>query len=185
VVSRETIVDWSEKYSNLKDEKSLLFFRDHNDLKFGDSIDSFMTRIGKGKTVIRVISEKYLKSRYCMTEALRMDKYRDDEKRIITVVWEDANLENEIYYRDYWKDKCKGILEDIDKKLDNDNYDYAVEIYRFLPRFINKLKDEISLRVGKNDFVIDQQTGAIKVIETRKKEFEQFINSIVSKIKDN
>ena len=184
-VNRETMVDWLEKYSELKNTRSLLFLRDHNDLRFGDSIDSFMTRIGKGKAVIQVISDKYLKSRYCMTEALRMDKYRDDEKRIFTVIWEDTDLEKEIIYRDYWKEKCQAILEDLEKKLDNDNYDYRVRIYRFLTRFINRLKDEISLRVGRNDFIIDPQTGKIGIIDARKEEFKQFINVIISKIKDN
>ena len=180
-VSRETFVDWSEKFSGLSQVKSLRFYRDHKDLKFGDSIDSFMTRIGKGKILIRVISDKYLKSRYCMTEALRMDKYRDDEQRIFTVIWEDVNLENEIVYRDYWREKCQSILEDIEKKLDNDNYDYAVDIYRFLPRFINGLKDEISLVVGKNDFAVVD--GEIEIIDNRKEKFEQFINAIIGKIK--
>lgn len=182
-VNRETFIDWSEKFSELSQVKSLRFFRDHNDLKFGDSIDSFMTRIGKGKILIRVISDKYLKSRYCMTEALRMDKYRDDERRILTVVWEDINLENEIMYREYWREKCQSILENIEKKLDNDNYDHAVDIYRFLPRFINGLKDEINLRIGKNDFTINDQTGEIEIINKRKEEFEQFVNSIIGKIK--
>ena len=180
--NRETVVDWLEKQLQLKDLRSLQFFRDHSDLRFGDSIDSFMTRIGKGKTVIRVISDKYLRSRYCMTEALRMDKYRDDEKRIFTVIWEDANLERETDYRDFWKDKCQSILEDIEKKLDNDNYDYAVDIYRFLPRFINGLKDELTLRIGKSDFIIDPQTGGITVTEVRKEEFEQFITTIIGKL---
>jgi hypothetical protein len=182
--NRETMVDWTEKHSVLKDLQSLLFFRDHNDLKYGDSIDSFMTRIGKGKTVIRVISDKYLKSRYCMTEALRMDKYRDDEKRIITVIWEDADLENEIIYRDFWKGKCQAILEEIDKKLDNNNYDYAVEIYRFLPRFINNLKDEVSLRIGKNDFIIDPVTKEIGIIDDRKEIFKKFVDQVIIKLKE-
>ena len=183
-INRETVVDWLEKFSGLSQEKSLQFYRDHNDLKFGDSIDSFMTRIGKGKILIRVISDKYLKSRYCMTEALRMDKYSDNEQRIFTVIWEDANLKNEIKYRDYWREKCQSILEDIEKKLDNDNYDHAVDIYRFLPKFINRLNDEISLRIGQNDFIANGQTGDIEIIETRKKEFEEFVNAIVTKIKD-
>lgn len=183
-VSRETFVDWSEKFSGLLQQKSLQFYRDHNDLKFGDSIDSFMTRIGKGKILIRVISDKYLKSRYCMTEALRMDKYSDSEQRIFTVVWEDADLANEIKYRDYWKEKCQSILEDIQKKLDNDNYDHAVGIYRFLPKFITRLNDEISLRIGRDDFIVNGQTGEIEIIETRKKEFEKFIDAIITKLKD-
>ena len=118
-----------------------------------------------------------------MTEALRMDKYSDNEQRILTVIWEDANLENEIVYRDYWREKCQSILENIEKKLDNDNYDHAVDIYRFLPRFINGLKDEISLRIGKNDFTIIDQTGEIEIIDDREKDFEQFINAVIDKIK--
>lgn len=180
--NRETFVDWSEKFSMLSQVRSLRYYRDHKDLKFGDSIDSFMTRIGKGKILIRVISDKYLKSRYCMTEALRMDKYRDDEQRILTVIWEDANLENEIMYRDYWREKCQSILEDIAAKIDNDNYDHAVHIYRFLPKFINRLKDEISLRIGKNDFTIGE-SGEIEIISERKSEFEHFINTIIDKVK--
>ena len=180
-ISRETFVDWAQNFSGLSQLKSLRFYRDHKDLKFGDSIDSFMTRIGKGKILIRVISDKYLRSRYCMTEALRMDRYRDDDQRIFTVIWEDALLEDEIKYRDYWKERCQSILENIEKKLDNDNYDYAVDIYRFLPQFINRLKDEISLRAGHNDFSIAD--GKIDINDHMKKEFEQFIAGIIEKIK--
>jgi TIR domain/SIR2-like domain len=181
-VNRETVVDWLEKRSALSEMKTLLFFRDHNDLKFGDSIDSFMTRIGKGKIVIRVISDKYLKSRYCMTEALRMENYRDDDKRIISIIWEDANLENEISYRDFWREKCQHILEDIEKKLDNDNYDHAVHIYRFITSFINKVKDEVHLRISKNDFITDPVTGELNITEARKADYEQFISTVITKI---
>jgi TIR domain len=182
-VNRETVVDWLEKASGLKDLDGLLFFRDHNDLSFGDSIDSFMTRIGRGKTVIRVISDKYLKSRYCMTEAIRIDKYRDDEQRVFTIIWEDANLENEITYRDYWRKKSQDILEDIDKKLDNDNYDHAVQIYRFITPFINRLKDEISLRIAATDFEVDATTGQVAVTAAKRQEFTNFIEGITNKLK--
>ncbi|MEP7237754.1 MAG: toll/interleukin-1 receptor domain-containing protein [Ferruginibacter sp.] len=182
VPNRETVVDWLEKKSALSEMNTLLFFRDHNDLQFGDSIDSFMTRIGKGKIVIRVISDKYLKSRYCMTEALRMSNYRDDEKRIISIIWEDADLENEIIYRDFWKEKCQLILEDIEKKLDNNNYDHAVHIYRFITAFINGLKNEVHLRISKSDFSMDPATGEIQIADARKADFEQLINTVTNKI---
>jgi hypothetical protein len=183
--NRETVVNWMEKYSTLTNEKLLLFFRDHTDLGYGESIDSFMTRIGKGKTVIRVISDKYLKSRYCMIEAMRIANYQDEEERIFTVLWEDADLANEIAYRDFWKGKCQAILENIDQKLDNDIYDDSVLIYRFIPRFFKKINDRVNLRIGKKDFIIDPQTGRIDIVETRKEEFTKFIETIISKIKDN
>ncbi len=182
-VNRETIVDWLEKQSGLTELDGLLFFRDHNDLSFGDSIDSFMTRIGKGKTVIRVISDKYLRSRYCMIEAMRIARYRNDEQRVFTIIWEDADLENEITYRDHWRNKSQEILENIDKKLDNDNYDHAVQIYRFITPFINSLKDEISLRVGKDDFETDAGTGGLKIVADKRETFTKFIELISSKLK--
>jgi TIR domain/SIR2-like domain len=181
-VNRETVVDCLEKDEALNSVSSLLFYRDHNDLSFGDSIDSFMTRIGKGKTVIRVISDKYLKSRYCMTEAIRINGYRDDDKRVFNIVWEDADLDNEIHYRDFWLAKSQAILQDLEKKLDNDNYDHAVQIYRFLPQFINGLKDGISLRVGKNDFELDAATGQVNLAAAKKAEFSSFIKKITSKL---
>ncbi|HMG15537.1 MAG TPA: toll/interleukin-1 receptor domain-containing protein [Saprospiraceae bacterium] len=180
-VSRETMVDWAQKYSDLKDIDSLLFNRDKDELSYGDSIDSFMTRIGRGKIVIRIISDKYLKSRFCMTEAIRISKYRDDEQRIFTVIWEDTNLEDELIYRDFWKEKCKGILED---KLDNDDYDYAVEIFRFINRFFKDLKDKVDLRIKKNDFIITEN-GEINISDARKTDFKQFIDDIIKKIKSN
>jgi hypothetical protein len=183
-VNRETVVDCIEKDEELTSIKTLLFYRDHNDLSFGDSIDSFMTRIGMGKTVIRVISDKYLQSRYCMTEAMRINSYRDDEKRVFNIVWEDAELDNEIRYRDYWLAKSQAILQDLEKKLDNDNYDHAVQIYRFLPKFINDLKDKIGLRVGKADFEEDA-TGQVTITAAKKEEFSSFIKKITSKLKDS
>lgn len=183
--NRESVVDWLQKYSPLKDEPKLRFFRDHTDLHFGESIDSFMTRIGKGKTVIQVISDKYLKSRYCMTEALRINRYQDHEQRIFVIIWEDAQLDNEIHYRDFWKEKCENILEDIDKKLDNDDYDHAVQIYRYMPQFINMLKDRVNPRLGKNDLVVNAETGEVTITEQKKAALEAFANAILQKSKEN
>jgi TIR domain len=178
-ITRETVVDWLEKDSGIKDTGTLLFLRDRSHLGFGDSIDSFMTRIGKGKLVIRVISDKYLKSRYCMTEAIRIDRYRDDEQRIFTILWEDADLDNEKAYRDYWRNKSQVILED----PDNTNFDDAVQIYRFLPSFFKRLKDEVNLRVGKNDFKIDAGSEKIDVDAARQQDFTAFTDTIISKLK--
>jgi SIR2-like domain len=186
--NRETVVNWMEKQSDLAKETTLLFFRDHTDLGYGESIDSFMTRIGKGKTVIRVVSDKYLRSRYCMIEAIRIARYQDEEERIFTIIWEDAKLDMEngyVGYRNYWKEKCQAILEDIEHKLDNDRYDDSVAIYRFLPEFFGNLNDKVNLLVSSKDLAIDPATGTIIIAENRKAEFDAFVNAIIKKIKDN
>ena len=182
---RETVVDCIEKKFKEENEPRVMFFRDHNDLGYGESIDSFMTRIGKGKTVIRVISDKYLKSRYCMTEALRIDKYQDEEKRVFTILWEDAKLDDEMHYREFWRSKCQDILENIQDKLYNDKYDSSVAIYRFLNDFFKDATDKVNLRVSKSDFVIDPQTGVPSITEGSQKKIKDFIDTVISKIKEN
>lgn len=62
---RETIVN------NLCDAaaaKGITVIRDKNAMHPGDRISKFMDRIGRGDRVIVVLSDKYLKSPYCMTE---------------------------------------------------------------------------------------------------------------------
>lgn len=183
---RETVVDWIERFSSLKKEPLLQFFRDHNDLDYGDSIDSFMTRIGKGKTVIRVISDKYLKSAYCMTEAIRMKEYEDNEQRILTIVWENADLNQADLYRDYWKGKCQEILENIEQKLDDNRYDSYLAIYRFITPFFNAIRDEVHLRAGAADFQVTnagREAEQIGVIASRQQAYNGFIDRVTQKIK--
>jgi hypothetical protein len=168
--SRETIVDELEETLKEKGGSAIQVFRDRKDLTYGESIDSFMTRIGKGKTVIRVISDKYLKSRYCMDEALRISRYNDTEKRIFTIVLADVNLDDAQtgIYRDYWRNKCGEVFEDIENKLDGENYDIYVAIFRFINRFIAGIKDEVHLPAAHSDA-----------------DFELFVNTIIQKIKQD
>ena len=49
-----------------------------------------MTRIGKGKTVVLVVSDKDLKSTYCMIEALRVFKSNNQDKRIFMILLENG-----------------------------------------------------------------------------------------------
>jgi internalin A len=45
-----------------------LILRDKNVLSLGDSISSFMRRIGEGDRVFVILSDKYLRSSFCMYE---------------------------------------------------------------------------------------------------------------------
>jgi len=61
-----TLVDEIEQ--RLPSEFRLI--RDKNEMRPGDWITRFMEEIGQAEIVIVVISEKYLKSHYCMRELL-------------------------------------------------------------------------------------------------------------------
>ncbi|MDJ0733056.1 MAG: toll/interleukin-1 receptor domain-containing protein [Nostocaceae cyanobacterium] len=62
----------SEEFVNNLDQillsKGIKIIRDKRELGYKGLIKAFMERIGRGKCVIAVISEKYLKSPNCMFE---------------------------------------------------------------------------------------------------------------------
>lgn len=94
---------------------------DRNQLRSGDLISDFMKQIGKGDHVVVILSEKYLRSTYCMTEL----KYIYDRslgekdeflKRVLPVVLPDARIDD---YRGrravakYWRNE----YEDMESSL--------------------------------------------------------------------
>jgi TIR domain/SIR2-like domain len=186
---REDIVNLIEIKLKDKGGQLMQVFRDRTELTYGDSIDSFMNRIGKGKTVIRVISDKYLKSRYCMDEALRIQRYSDNEKRIFTVVLNDTQFsaEEKIMYKKYWETMVENIYGKIDSTIKNKidkervkrNYGVYIEIYDFIDDFIANIQDEVYL-----------ETNMYKVEKIPKQDspeqnaFDNFINTIINKMKE-
>ncbi|WP_309640704.1 toll/interleukin-1 receptor domain-containing protein [Flavobacterium sp.] len=187
---RENVVDLIEKKFNEYNQNDLFqLFRDRNDLKYGDSISSFMTHIGIGKSVIRIISHKYLTSIYCMIEAYRMHIYNDKDRRIFTIIMNDAEIhaEDSIQkYKAYWLDKCQTILKD-PTKLASGNYDDYVSIYRFIDTFIDELKDQIYLDLAYVDiYKKEEATEPVEwsINETKKDDFEKFINGVFTKMQE-
>ncbi len=90
--------------------------RDKRDLGFKGRIKEFMETIGRGKAVILVISEKYLKSKNCMFELLQVAKLGDFTERIFPVVLESAGIYNPIErlrYVQYWEQQQKELDEAI------------------------------------------------------------------------
>lgn len=125
----ETIVD---QLDQTLQEKGLMIIRDKRDLGFKGRIKDFMKQIGRGKAVIVVISEKYLKSENCMFELLQIAENGQFHNRIFPIVLADANIYKPVHrlrYVKYWEEQIaeldtamkdvgaanlKGIREDID-----------------------------------------------------------------------
>ena len=79
--SQEVFVSyaWTEESHKLVDrlqealdQQGVRLLRDREEMRYKDSIREFMRRIGQGKCVVVVISEKYLKSENCMFEMLEI-----------------------------------------------------------------------------------------------------------------
>jgi hypothetical protein len=193
-VNRESIVDKLKKEFECLDDHVIHIYQDKNELTFGDSIDSFMNRIGKGKTAIRIISDKYLKSRFCMDEAIRMYKYNDNEKRIYTVMLDDVpSTEEQIrIFKKFWKDKCETIFREIDENIEDiihreelkRNYNIYLDIYSFIDKFLNKIKDEIHLKVKLSSISSDENGDLIFETECNE-EIKSFVNTVIKKMKEN
>jgi internalin A len=87
--------------------------RDKNVLGFGDSISTFMRRIGAGDRVFVILSEKYLRSPHCMfelSEVWRTSKHEGEDflKRIRIYALPDAKVWEPEDWADwaiYWKEK--------------------------------------------------------------------------------
>jgi hypothetical protein len=80
--------------------------RDREEVRYKDSIREFMRRIGQGKGIVVVISEKYLKSENCMFEMLEIAKAQGFRERIFPIVLVDANIYTpieQIRYMQHWE----------------------------------------------------------------------------------
>ena len=143
-------------------ELKLLY--DKEDLRFGQSIDSFMTRIGRGKTVVLVVSQYFLESEYCMIEALRTNIYhKDDERVFIILITNGLKLDlTDIagaiaYYQKLWEDNLTSLIAKGNKPDKGKVVNY-LDIRDFIPNFIQRLSDTNNLVVDE-DAIDDSKLG--------------------------
>jgi hypothetical protein len=73
-------------------EKGVTIIRDKREMAFKGRIRDFVERIGRGKCVIIIINEKYLKSQNCMFELLEIAKHHTFVDRIFPIVLDDARI---------------------------------------------------------------------------------------------
>ncbi len=104
---REKIVDQACEEA---ERRGLTIIRDKTTLNVGDSISEFMSRIAQGDVIFVVLSDKYLKSPYCMFELFEIWRVnRRDKaeflKRVRVYTLPDAKIFNpidRIEYAEYW-----------------------------------------------------------------------------------
>ena len=116
---REGIVN---RLCDVAEKRGIAILRDKKTLGLGDRISKFMNRIGSGGRVFVVLSEKYLKSPYCMYELTEVwrncmqDENRFlDRIRIITLP--DANIfkpRDRGSWGEYWKQESEGLRAVVD-----------------------------------------------------------------------
>jgi hypothetical protein len=113
--SREDIVD--RLYASLIAD-GYTVKRDKMDLEYKGLISEFMADIGRGDCVVVVISDKYLKSPYCMNELLAIYQNNDFRNRICPIVLADAKLrtlEDRLDYHVHWLERLGHIEKSIEQ----------------------------------------------------------------------
>jgi hypothetical protein len=101
--------------------KGFNIIRDKIDLGYLGNIKQFMQTIGKGKYVVMIVSDKYLKSENCMFEILEVKNNGSIYNRIFPIVLSDAKIYNEIDRIDYinfWDQKVFELKEKIKTIVD-------------------------------------------------------------------
>jgi hypothetical protein len=113
----------SEEIVNLVDQAfqnhGVSIIRDKRDLGYRGLIKEFMQRIGRGKAVIVVVSDKYLKSENCMYELAEIAAKGDVYDRIFPIVLPDAQIYKpvkRVRYIKYWEEQISE-LDDALKKV--------------------------------------------------------------------
>ena len=137
--------------------------RDKNDLRYKGLISDLTQKIGRGKYIVVAISDKYLKSTYCMSELLEIYRRSNSDidellKKIFPIVLEDAkiyNPEDRVDYLDYWETKKEELNKEI-KKIELENVSTFAEELRLydeitavMPVLSRLLKDMNTLSVQK------------------------------------
>jgi hypothetical protein len=126
---REVIVN---EIDEALQKRGLRIIRDKRDLGYKGSIKAFMERIGQGRCIVVVISDKYLRSPNCMFELIEIAENREFHDRVFPVVLTDAAIYDPIKrvgYVKFWESKreelatalrsvdpanLQGLREDID-----------------------------------------------------------------------
>ena len=115
--------------------------RDKRDLAYKGLIKQFMQRIGRGKYVILIISDHYLKSENCMYELLQIAKHKKFKERIFPLVLESAKIykpSNQLEYIRYWEKE----IEALEKKIKEGRLTKLQSIFKKL-NFYQDIRDNI------------------------------------------
>ncbi len=148
---REAIVD--KLCDEEAEKRGTPILRDKKVLGFGDDIAKFMRAIGRGDRVLVMLSDKYLKSPFCMFELFEIwrnsrQEEEDFLRRCRLICLDDADiwtLEGRLLYAKHWKirhDRIKEIVDEFGASLLSIR---DFEQFKLMQQFANHVGDILSL----------------------------------------
>jgi internalin A len=129
--------------------KNIPIRRDKADMASGDRIKEFMDRLIEGDLIVVVLSDKYLRSPYCMHELLGIYRRCQAQanrflKRVIPVILPDAKLSrtvDRLKYAKFWKDE-RDELDQAIRGLDDVSFAGVESIKEF--RLVNDFARDVA-----------------------------------------
>jgi internalin A len=144
----------ANQVDNAFSEKGVTIIWDKREMGFKDRIKNFMERIGRGRCIIVIIGEQYLKSENCMFELVQMAKYQSFADRIFPIVLDDARIYKPVerlQYVRYWEQEFQKLdnelktVSSVHLEGFREDIDLYAEIRQYLPNLTNLLRDMNSL----------------------------------------
>ncbi len=143
---RETTVDQACEEA---ERRGITIIRDKTTLKVGDSVSKFMKQIARGDVIFVFLSDKYLKSPWCMFELFEIWRVnRQDESeflnRVRVYVLQDVKISapsDRLKYAGFWKQQHDQLRSDIDKVGVDAVGLEDLRVYRLMQEYYNKVSD--------------------------------------------
>lgn len=144
----------AEQLTDALTQRGIGVFRDKQAMKYRDSISEFTHQLGRGTRVLVILSQKYFRSEFCMSELLEINKTGAMRKRIFPVVLNDAGLHGSnrsqgdwVSHIAHWEQQKKRINEEV-KRISVENMETLTnearlysEIARTIGSLITVLRD--------------------------------------------
>ena len=167
--------DVLKKIVKALEKESVHVVYDHKDLQYRGSINAFMEELGKAKAVILIISNKYLRSEYCMFELLQIYDNHQFLHRIFPIVLDEVQISKSTDRLDlvqYWEEQQVELESKIRelRTLSNiqgitDDLNLYGDIRKNIAKFTHILKDINTLNTSTH--------------------FEENFSSLVSQVQDS
>ncbi len=159
--------------------EDITFILDKRDLSYRQSIHDFMVQLGEADMVIIILSNKYLKSEYCMFELLEIHKNENLSERIFPIVLDEVKISSSadrLEFVKYWETQLMNLQNKV-KELNSLSY-------------IEGITDDLNLYAEiRNN--IARLTGILRDINTlnitihRESDYEDLVKAIKEKISGN
>ncbi|KPA10420.1 Toll-Interleukin receptor domain protein [Candidatus Magnetomorum sp. HK-1] len=167
----EKIVDELE---SMFKEKGLTIIRDKSELSYKDNIKTFMETLGKGMSIIIVISDKYLRSHNCMRELVEILKNGNFYDRIFPIILKDADIYEpikRIAYVQFWDKKKQELDEQIGcvPSSSSKGFRDEIDLYKEISDSISELT-EILKNMNTLTPDMHQRSGFNQLLEAMGKE---------------